>query len=83
MKLNECQGLDDGKKEPLEDSRRERADQVSVFFGVLIIKDVFRSILNQTTDGNLVQAFKDFSLDPKTRYYYYLVHCAVSSYISI
>merc|ERR1712139_236456 len=27
-----------------------------------------RSILNQTTDGNLVQKFKNYTLDPTTRY---------------
>ena len=27
----------------------------------------FRSILNQTTDGNLVQNFKSYSIDPTTR----------------
>ena len=27
-----------------------------------------RSILNQTTDGNVIQAFKEYSLDPKSRF---------------
>jgi hypothetical protein len=41
-----------GKKNPLK---------------ILAEREMTRSILNQTTDGNLVQAFKDFSLDPTTR----------------
>merc|ERR1712088_1188096 len=35
---------------------------------MLVEREMTRSILNQTTDGNLIQAFKEFSLDPKTRY---------------
>merc|ERR1711874_759641 len=42
-----------GKKNPLK---------------MLAEREMTRFILNQTTDGNLVQAFKDYSLDPRTRY---------------
>jgi len=35
---------------------------------ILAEREMTRSILNQTTDGNLVQSFKSFSIDPKTRY---------------
>merc|ERR1711971_1193285 len=35
---------------------------------MLVEREMTRSILNQTTDGNLIQAFKEFSLDPKSRY---------------
>jgi hypothetical protein len=41
-----------GKKNPLK---------------ILAEREMTRSILNQTTDANLVQNFKAFSLDPKTR----------------
>jgi len=42
-----------GKKNPLK---------------ILAEREMTRSILNQTTDSNLVQNFKSFSLDPKSRY---------------
>ena len=42
-----------GKKNPLK---------------ILAEREMTRAILNQTTDGNLVQNFKSFTLDPKTRY---------------
>jgi len=42
-----------GKKNPLK---------------ILAEREMTRSILNQTTDGNLVSKFKSFTLDPKSRY---------------
>jgi len=42
-----------GKKNPLK---------------MLAEREMTRKILNATTDGNLVQSFKDYSLDPTTRY---------------
>jgi len=42
-----------GKKNPLK---------------ILAEREMTRSILNQTTDGNLVQKFKSYTLDPTTRY---------------
>merc|ERR1711915_722075 len=42
-----------GKKNPLK---------------ILAEREMTRKILNATTDGNLVQSFKDYSLDPTTRY---------------
>jgi len=35
---------------------------------ILAEREMTRSILNQTTDGNLVQNFKSYSIDPRTRY---------------
>ena len=35
---------------------------------ILAEREMTRSILNQTTDGNLVQSFKSYSIDPRTRY---------------
>ena len=35
---------------------------------IVIIIIIHRSILNQTTDGNVIQAFKEYSLDPKSRF---------------
>jgi hypothetical protein len=35
---------------------------------ILAEREMTRSILNQTTDGNLVKKFKDFTIDPKSRY---------------
>jgi len=42
-----------GKKNPLK---------------ILAEREMTRSILNQTTDGNIQQSFKDFTIDPTTRY---------------
>ena len=62
------QRLDAWEEEPDQDAGGEGDDQVAI-----ILQQHFhhhshrRSILNQTTDGNLIQAFKEFSLDPKTR----------------
>jgi len=42
-----------GKKNPLK---------------ILAEREMTRSILNQTTDGNIQQKFKDFRIDPTTRY---------------
>jgi len=35
---------------------------------ILAEREMTRSILNQTTDGNLVKKYKDFTIDPKSRY---------------
>eukprot|EP00092_Neocalanus_flemingeri_P006096 GFUD01006567.1.p1 GENE.GFUD01006567.1~~GFUD01006567.1.p1 ORF type:complete len:564 (-),score=170.18 GFUD01006567.1:189-1880(-) len=42
-----------GKKNPLK---------------ILAEREMTRSILNQTTDGNVQQSFKDYTIDPTTRY---------------
>jgi len=35
---------------------------------MLVERELTRSILNQTTDSNVMQAFKEYSLDPTSRY---------------